>query len=96
MKNQERVVEYFDCSCRCPAHTIRLEYDPEFLGQNISFCYYLDLTHLNFFQRLWLAVKMLFRASDLDYCFHDVIIENRDIPRMVKFLSKCTENENEA
>lgn len=73
---------YIGCECHTPEHIIRVSYfdwaekdEPE-----LYFELQADGFHLNFWQRLKMATKFLFRKGNLEW--HDVIPNKADVVKL--------------
>ena len=80
---------WFECSCYDDEHTIRFTLDKEY--KEIYTSVYLG-THLNFFQRVWLAVRYTFGYKSKHGAFGNWILREEDIVKLSKML-KSLNNE---
>lgn len=90
--------EYFTCECTHPEHTLRFCYfDPMdgFPGE-LYLEIMLNTGHLSVFRRIWVAIKYILNMKLATNCSFDTwSLAPADLNRMIDFLSKVKENENE-
>ena len=80
--------EYFECSCFSPEHHFFLSIDKE--DKEIYLRVFLHNGY-GFFKRCWVASKYIFgykcRYGDWD----EVIIKEKDVPRLIEFFKQLEE-----
>ncbi len=83
-------IEYFECECCNPEHTIRFHVDNE---DNIIYMT-THLSHQPFFKRVLTALKYIFKCDNKWGTFEETIINQQQASRMVSVLQQITKHEN--
>jgi len=81
--------EYFDCTCTDCGHVIRYIYDPQ--GNEIFT--EIQLVSSGFWSRVKYAFKYIFKLNCKYGAWDCTILNNEDVPRLIKLLEKVEKNE---
>ena len=81
MKNK-----YIECSCGHNSHTLRFTMDPND-PTNIYVGYYL-YNFDNVFQRIWTAIKYVFRVEEKFGHFDETLLNPEQIDELINFTKK--------
>lgn len=83
------IVEYFNCECFSPEHTLRFVLDEDNMVSVDSQFY----PHMSIFKRLWLALRYVVNPNSINYPWGDTILKTEDLPRLIKLLKKGLKND---
>ena len=79
------IIEYFNCECLSPEHTLRfvLDEDDNFIQIDTQF-----YPHSNIFKRIWLGLRYIFNPHSICYPWGDTILKSCDVDRLKKLLDR--------
>lgn len=76
-------IEYFDCACYSPEHTVRWIWDEEFGEIECEFFLH---HHEQWYKRLWQAIKYVFGQKSNVFC--GFILRHEDFPKFKKMVNE--------
>lgn len=83
-------VQYYECACFSPEHTLRFVFDPE--DKEIYTEVYLN-HYQNFFKRIWIAIKYVFGYQCKYGHFDCFIMRSDDAQRLIGLLTKVGDSQ---